>query len=48
MPIPGPGDKQDLAPLTIFYGGNVNVFNDITAERVGYILTLGVGEGNVE
>ena len=29
-----PKEKLGSAPLTIFYGGNVNVFNDVSVEMV--------------
>ena len=34
MTLSGPKEKQGNAPLTIFYGGNVNVFNDVSVEMV--------------
>ena len=30
----GPKETLGSAPLTIFYGGNVNVFNDVSVEMV--------------
>ena len=34
MHLTEPKEKEVNAPLTIFYGGNVNVFNDISAQQV--------------
>ena len=34
MHLAEPKEKEVNAPLTIFYGGNVNVFNDISAQQV--------------
>ena len=34
MHLAEPKEKEVNAPLTIFYGGNVNVFNDISAKQV--------------
>ncbi|MCO5573941.1 hypothetical protein L7F22_027719 [Adiantum nelumboides] len=35
-----PTETKDSAPLTIFYGGNVIVFNDITAEKAQAVMFL--------
>ncbi|MCO5614950.1 hypothetical protein L7F22_069236 [Adiantum nelumboides] len=37
---PEPTEMKDSAPLTIFYGGNVIVFNDITAEKAQAVMFL--------
>ncbi|MCO5610118.1 hypothetical protein L7F22_064353 [Adiantum nelumboides] len=47
MSAPEPTEKKDTAHLTIFYGGNVNVFNDITAEKAQAIMFL-ASSGNLQ